>query len=201
MGKTYKIYHTRPKRINTRKRRGSGNGSSSNKWSSMIPSSTSMKQTLQKQYQKGLQEGQKHINSSKKMAKDLHKQGKDLQQKANDRGKKSYSSFKYSGPTNYDIVKSSEKMKSSMQPHYEKMHYEKMKSSMQPHYEKMKSSMQPYYEKMKSSIQSSNGSSMGFSQLSKNKTDINALEHAQKQAILGTSMQNDPINQRQMYLP
>jgi ABC-type phosphate transport system substrate-binding protein len=72
---------------------------------------------------------------------------------------------------------------------------------MQPHYEKMKSSMQPYYEKMKSSIQSSNGSSMGFSQLSKNKTDINALEHAQKQAILGTGMQNDPINQRQMYLP
>ena len=57
--------------------------------------------------------------------------------------------------------------------------------------------MQPHYEKMKSSM----GSSMGFSPLSKNKTDINALEHAQKQAILGTGMQNDPINQRQMYLP
>ena len=55
-----------------------------------------------------------------------------------------------------------------MQPHYENM-----KSSMQPHYEKMKSSMQPHYENMKSS--------MGFSPLSKNKTDINAIEHAQKQ--------------------
>ena len=177
MGKTYKRYHARSKRIHSRKRRGGGNVTSSSKWSSMIPSSTSMKETLKKQYQKGLQEGQKHINSANKMAQDLHKQGKSLQQKATESGKKSYSSFKYSGPTNYAITKSGEKTAKLMQPHYEKM-----KSSMQPHYENMKSSM-------------------GFSPLSKNKTDINALEHAQKQAILGTGMQYDPINQRQMYLP
>ncbi len=181
MGKTYKRYHARSKRIHSRKRRGGGNVTSSSKWSSMIPSSTSMKETLQKQYQKGLQEGQKHINSANKMAQDLHKQGKSLQQKATESGKKSYSSFKYSGPTNYAITKSGEKTAKLMQPHYENM-----KSSMQPHYENMKSSMK---------------SSMGFSPLSKNKTDINAHEHAQKQAILGTGMQNDPINQRQMYLP
>ena len=174
MGKTYKRYHARSKRIHSRKRRGGGNVISSSKWSSMIPSSTSMKETLQKQYQKGLQEGQKHINSANKMAQDLHKQGKSLQQKATESGKKSYSSFKYSGPTNYAITKSGEKTAKLMQPHY---------------------------EKMKSSMKSSMGSSMGFSPLSKNKTDINAIEHAQKQAILGTGMQNDPINQRQMYLP
>ena len=143
MGKTYKRYHARSKRIHSRKRRGGGNVTSSSKWSSMIPSSTSMKETLQKQYQKGLQEGQKHINSANKMAQDLHKQGKSLQQKATESGKKSYSSFKYSGPTNYAITKSGEKTAKLMQPHYEKM-----KSSMQPHYEKMKSSMQPHYEKI-----------------------------------------------------
>ena len=101
----------------------------------------------------------------------------DLHKQAKDSGKKSYKGFKYSSPTNFAISKSGESA------------YSSTSKAMQPHYEKMKSSM------------GSMGSSMGFSPLSQNKTDIEALKHAQDQSKIGTGMQNDPYNQRQMYLP
>jgi len=111
MGKSYRRHHIRPKRKQSRKRRGAGAGDapSSSNWSSML--SPSMKQSLQKQYEDGLEQGQKHIKSANKMA-------QDLQQKANKSGKKAYQDFKYGSLQGFGIAKSGElaanKMKSSM---------------------------------------------------------------------------------------
>jgi len=151
MGKSYRRHNKHPKRKNTR-RRGRGGGadgdaSSSSSWSSML--SPSMIDTLNTHYQKGLELGQPHVDSMKKMAGDLHNQAKDTEKKA----------------------------------------YTTTSKAVRPHYDNMKSSMK------------SMGSPMGFSSLSTKKPDIKELEHAQQQAKMGTPMQNDPYNQRQMYLP
>jgi len=179
MGKSYRRHHKRPKRKQSRKRRGAGAGDApSSNLSSMIQSSSSLKKHLNDKFQEGLLEGKKHIESANKMA-------QDLKQKAKDSGKKAYQDFKYSSPTNFALAESGESAYSStskaMQPHYEKMK-EKMKSSM-------------------ASMGSSMKSSMGFSPLSKNKTDIEALKHAQNQGPIGTPMQNDPYNLRQTLSP
>lgn len=85
-------------------------------------------------------------------------------------GKEQYKSFKYSNPANFALAKSAEKTAMSMQPTYEKA-----KSSM-----------------------ASMGSSMGFSSLSSNNPSVKELAHAQQQARIGTPMQNNPYNPRQM---
>jgi hypothetical protein len=189
MGKSYRRHHKRPKRKNTRRRRGAGAGDARS-WSSMLPSSSSMKEHLQKQkehlqkqYQKGLEEGQKHIESAQEMAKKLHKQGTELHKQASDTATQKYNEFKYGSPQGFAIANSGEYAAKTMKPHYDKV--KSAAKAMKPHYDKVKSSVALM------------GSSMGFSPLSKNETDIEALKHAQKQGPIGTPMQNDPYNLRQ----
>lgn len=104
-------------------------------------------------------------------------EGTKMMKIATDTGKTAYKGFKYSSPTNFAIAKTGETA------------YSTTSNAVRPHYDNMKSSMK------------SMGSPMGFSSLSTKKPDIKELEHAQYQAKIGTPMQNDPYNQRQMYLP
>ncbi len=181
MGKSYRRHHKRPKRKHSRRRKGGVDGN--------VPKSSfsisDMSKHLNNAYDSGVKAAQPHVEKMGNMVTDLHKQAKDS-------GNKLYKGFKYSSPTNYAIVTSGESA------------YKTTSKAMQPHYEKMKSSMGSMGSSMGSSMKSmgsSMGSSMGFSPLSENKTDIEALKHAEDQSKRGTGMQNDPYNQRQMYLP
>ena len=121
------------------------------------------------------------INSMQKTL-DKHYQegfeeGTKMMKIATDTGKTAYKGFKYNSPTNFAIAKTGETA------------YSTTSKAVRPHYDNMKSSMK------------SMGSSMGFSSLSSNQPNLKELEHAHRQAKMGTPMQNDPYNQRQMYLP
>lgn len=178
MGKSYRRHHKRPKRKNTRRRRRGGADGDVPKSSFSM---SDMSKHLNNAYDSGVKAAQPHVEKMGNMVTDLHKQ-------ASDTAKTTYKGFKYSSPTNFAIAKSGESA------------YSSTSKAMQPHYEKMKSSMGSMGSSMKS-MGSSMGSSMGFSPLSENKTDIEALKHAEDQSKRGTGMQNDPYNQRQMYLP
>jgi hypothetical protein len=177
MGKSYRRHHKRPKRKHSRRRKGGVDGNVPKSSFSM----SDMSKHLNNAYDSGVKAAQPHVEKMGNMVTDLHKQAKDS-------GNKLYKGFKYSSPTNFAISKSGESA------------YSSTSKAMQPHYEKMKSSMGSMGSSMKSSM-GSMGSSMGFSPLSQNKTDIEALKHAEDQSKRGTGMQNDPYNQRQMYLP
>jgi len=58
-----------------------------------------------------------------------------------------------------------------------------------------------YMNKIANQAQDKMKSPMGFSSLSSNKPNKNELDHAREQGPIGTPMQNDPYNQRQLYLP
>ena len=171
MGKSYRRHHKRPKRKSTRTRRG---GDASSSTTSSLSSMIPSSSSMKTTLQKHYENG---VKAAQPHVDKMNKMATDLHKQAYDSGKKSYKGFKYSSPTNFAIAKSGESA------------YSSTSKAMQPHYEKMKSSM------------GSMGSSMGFSPLSQNKTDIEALKHAQDQSKIGTGMQNDPYNQRQMYLP
>jgi len=126
-----------------------------------------MNKQISNAYQLGMKSVQPHVEQMNKMATDLHKQ-------ATDNGKKAYSSFKYSSPTNFAMAKSGESAISTAS------------KSMQPHYNKMISSM--------GSMGSSMGT-MGFSSLSSNKPNVTELEHAQKASSMGVPSAFSPSSQ------
>lgn len=85
MGKSYRRHHKRPKRKNTRRRRRGGkdgdtSSSTYGKWGSML--SPSMQQSLYDAHQKGLEMGQRHIDSAKQFTKDMHQKTQDYMNQA-----------------------------------------------------------------------------------------------------------------------
>jgi hypothetical protein len=99
MGKSYRRHHKRPKRKNTRRRRrrGGADGDAPKISDSM----SDMSKHLNKAYESGEKAAQPHVDRMNKMAGDLHNQAKDT-------GKKAYSGFKYSSPSNFAIAKTGE---------------------------------------------------------------------------------------------
>jgi hypothetical protein len=165
MGKSHRRHHKRPKRKSTRRRRRGG------AQNSLFSMSSDMSKHLNNAYAYGVKSAQPHVDSMKKMTGDLHNQANQVK----DSGKKAYSGFKYSGPTNFAIAKTGESA------------YSKASKAMQPQYENMKSSMGSSMKSMGSSMKSMGSSmkSMGFSSLSSNQPNVKELEHAEGASARG----------------
>ena len=159
MAKSYHKHNKRSKRKHSRRRSRGGVDSNDTKTSSF--SMSDMNKHISNAYQSGMKSAQPHVEQMNKMTSNLHKQ-------ATDNGKKAYSSFKYSSPTNFAMTKSGESA------------YSTASKSMQPHYNKIKSSMGSSMGSMRSSM-----GTMGFSSLSSNKPNVTELEHAQKASSMG----------------
>lgn len=126
MGKSYRRHHKRPKRKNTRRRRGGADEDAPKSLSSF--SMSDMYKHINKAYESGVKSAQPHVDRMNKMATDLHKQAYDSGNKAYEQGystgKKAYTGFKYSGPTNFAIAKTGDSAYSSAssaaQPHIQR---------------------------------------------------------------------------------
>jgi hypothetical protein len=119
MGKSYRRHHKRPKRKNTRRRRGGADEDAPKSLSSF--SMSDMYKHINKAYESGVKSAQPHVDRMNKMATDLHKQA---YEQGYSTGKKAYTGFKYSGPTNFAIAKTGESAYSSAssaaQPHIQR---------------------------------------------------------------------------------